>query len=136
MYHLAKSIETRCNLEYRSDSGRIDAIILIEAKSSLDYGRLGSLEDRAARLESLEDSLRRYLKTEIPPFKKDKWGLEGPDEVWGVLLAETFAERWRDRWMSLPNNATYPVLRTYTYDAQPSPLFVKWNHLLGFKRIT
>jgi hypothetical protein len=90
VYHFAGAVERHCNpcavyLEYQCDSGRIDAVIvtasawlLVEAKSCLDFGRLGSLEDQAARLENSEDSLRRYLESKIPAFKREMWGLRWP----------------------------------------------------------
>lgn len=96
VYHFAKAVERRADpcavyLEYQCDSGRVDAIIvtasawlLVEAKSRLSLGRLGSLEDQAARLQDPGDSLRRYLYERIPPFKEEAWTLAGNDEIWGV----------------------------------------------------
>lgn len=98
VYHFAKAVEqfsksSAVYLEFQCDSGRVDAVIvtqaawlLVEAKSRLDFGRLGSLEDQATRLGNPEDSLYKYLSERIPTFKKEKWQIEGPDEIWGVLL--------------------------------------------------
>jgi hypothetical protein len=149
IYHFAKAIEQRSKpsavyLEFQCDSGRVDAVIinrsawlLVEAKSRLNNGKLGELESQAARLGNPDDSLRRYLSDKIPIFKKERWGVEGQDEIWGVLLAETIEHRWQDRWLSLPRSESYPTLRTYTYLAEQNTVYTAqaWYHLLAFKRV-
>ncbi len=149
VYHFAKAVEQRANpsvvyLEFQCDSGRVDAVIItrsawlfVEAKSRLDHGRLGSLERQAARLQNPDDSLRHYLNERIPPFKKEVWNLEGQDEIWGVLLAETFETPWKDKWLSLPTTQTYTALSTYTCRAEQNQVYVHqpWWHLLAFRRV-
>jgi hypothetical protein len=149
VYHFAKAVEGNCSpcavyFEYQCDSGRVDAVVvtdsaclLIEAKSRLDYGRIGSLQDQAARLGNSQDSLRRYLQERIPQFRKEAWNLETNNEIWGVLLAETSDECWRDVWRALSENPTYPALRMYRTLDLRNPVYTKepWYHLLAFSRV-
>ncbi len=152
VYHFAKAIERNCSqcavyLEYQCDSGRVDAVVvtgsawlLIEAKSRLDYGKIGSLQDQAERLGNPQDSLRLYLQERIPAFKKQAWNLEATnDEIWAVLMAETLEDRL-ERGVAagaLPQNSAYPALRNYRTDEGKNPVYLKdpWYHLLAFSRV-
>jgi len=149
VYHFTKAVEQRSKhsavyLEYQCDSGRVDAVIvtetawlLVEAKSYLNVGKLHSLEAQATRLGDGNDSLRRYLSDRIPRFKKQKWGLETQDQIWGVLLAETCEERWKTFWQALSTNQEYATLKTYTHVEKRNPIFQArpWWHLLAFKQV-
>ncbi len=164
VYQFVKSFELKeksaIYLEYPCDSGRIDAvvvlennIILIEAKRGMDPKKFKVLNAQAARFESNsidflnkekwlqayyeDNSLRGYLQ-KIQVFIKEKWKIEKPMELYGVLLADTNKEIQEKRWGDknyYKSIQLETMMGDYTHQITKNKIHKNWTHLIAYKSL-
>lgn len=123
-------------LEFSNDTTRVDAILvtpqtlfLVEAKGTLMRhdisGKLKRLDQQASVFENGSHSFTNYLRTEIiNQFQHNiQWG--GPysfQEIWGILLSDTFHDDLRLRWDNA-SSRDYATLATYTRSSELNPSY-------------
>ncbi len=144
-------------LEYPCDSGRIDAVvvlennvILIEAKRDMDPKKYKVLNAQAARFENKtikyehkEEWLHSYYKdkslhgylNKIQVFIEEKWGIVKPIELYGVLLADSSKviqeERWGDK--NYYNSIHLETMKDYNHKRKKNKIHKNLVHLIAYK---
>ncbi|UPT76667.1 hypothetical protein MN086_06320 [Sulfurovum sp. XGS-02] len=148
-------------LEFPCDSGRVDAVvlvenslILIEAKSNIDPKKFKVLNAQASRFEkdrvNYEDmnkeswlhkyygdpSLLGYLE-KFQLFIREKWSIEKDLEIYGVLLADTEKplqlKRWGDQ--SYYDEIKLETIKPYTHKTKSNSVYDSWWHLMAYNHI-
>jgi|GEM_PF-6957787 len=154
IHFFCEAVEKHLNalsfLEFSNDATRIDALLvtpkalfLVEAKGTLmkhdSANKLAQLERQSAVFEQSSHSLAKYLRTAIiDQFQNNKdWeDFYRFEEIWGILLSDTFHDELRLKWDSIPAHK-YPFLSTYTRESKLNAMYSddkeNWWHLIAYK---
>jgi len=163
VYQFVKFFEnqtkTAIYLEYPCDSGRVDAVIvlennviLLEAKQKINPKKFKVLNAQATRFEheSIEyDKKEKWLQTyykdkslhdylaKIQVFIEEKWGIKKPIELYGVLLADTNEtiqeKRWGDSFYY--DSIKLETIKNYTHIKIRNKIQTKLIHLFAYKSL-
>jgi hypothetical protein len=86
-------------------------------------------------------SLRTCLGERLlKPLQGQEWGCRKIDKIWGVVLADTFDDHWKEKWHQLPHSGQrYPTLSRYEVVEQRNEGYSggaqDWWHLLGIANL-
>jgi len=163
VYQFVKFFENQTKsaiyLEYPCDSGRVDAVIvlennviLIEAKQNINPKKFKVLNAQAVRFEyeSVEHdkkekwllpyykdkSLHDYLQ-KIQVFIEEKWSIKKPIELYGVLLVDTNKTIQEKRWgdSCYYDSIELETIKNYTHIKIRNKVQTKLIHLFAYKSL-
>jgi len=150
-------------LEYPCDSGRVDAVVvldnnllLIEAKCEMTNKKYKELNAQASRFENNgekdnipfnekwllkynDSSLLESIKRKFPTFINEKWNIKDSKiNMYGILLSDTTSKlqalRWGDHQYFINDNLT--ILNSYNYfEIKENNITKNWWHLCSYKQL-
>lgn len=168
VYQFVKKIDFKYEnstvyIEYPCDSGRVDAVViiennilLVEAKCEMTNKKYKELNAQISRFENRttenniefneqwlskynDNSLVESLKQKIPTFIKEKWDIENNIiNMYGIILSDSTKQLQVDRW----GNSQYykseelTLLNSYNYfKTIPNKIIPNWWHLGAYKKL-